>query len=203
MQVSEPTVEANLRLMTPRGLAGLLGVIGICWEPAPFAEARDYPDSLLYLWVLGGSKSKDSAPDDLIEMAGMYLGIGEGVDPGSRIRKEFGWLDGFHAHAISMSRSESWPVCGPVDCANAKAPDYVLNQLVDSERTAAIALFDSGLSLGQVEYLSIRLSIFAGTAGFPVNSNGKNAWNLRRGTTTWTLNELAWAICQNSRLGAS
>lgn len=174
------TAKTELNLATPDDISEGLRRIGVSWNPSPHSGKSH--DSL-YSWVAGESQA------GAVQRGVIYIGI-DGSTTGGRVADEHGWRsEGIHAHGLALARTHAIAVLSPVVLQDADRVDEAWSVL--SARSVAYpgevehgrAWFDEAIAegklLGACEKFAIRLTVHLGDVGVPVNSQYKNAWNMK------------------------
>jgi hypothetical protein len=168
------TAPTTLRLAAPAAMSACMATLGFIWEPHSLDESELTTEHGLYTWVDGPAGNHV----DPLNRGVLYIGVGESAKGVlDRLKYEQRWADheAEHAHGMAVFRRQAVPLVSTVRYEPAD-----LSWLDDvSGQPAAIRewLHDSTVSpVAKAERLAIRLAIFIGDVGAPVQSTHAGAW---------------------------
>lgn len=170
----EALAPTLLSLTTPSLIRQGLALLGLDWQPT---HVPSLGTKGLYVWIDG----KGEAPYD--RRGVLYVGSGISDDGvWDRIKYEQSVADREHAHGRAITRRGAIPIGGPV---TRQAPEPEFWEALEHENL----LQDNGSALLrswlndpdsnphlQAEKIAIRLCIWLGEVGAPVNSQYAGAW---------------------------
>lgn len=168
------TAPTTLRLMTPAAMSACLAVLGFVWEPHALDESELTTEHGLYSWADGGPDSHQ----DPRQRGILYIGVGESAKGVlDRLKNEQKWAtdDAEHAHGLAVFRRRAVPLVSTV-----RHEPTDVSWLDDiSGQPAAIRAWlqdPSTSAVSKAERMAIRLGIFIGDVGAPVQSTHAGAW---------------------------
>lgn len=168
------TAATTLRLMTPATMTACLATLGFVWEPHPLNESEMTTEHGMYTWVDGPvGNHKDPRNRGVL-----YIGVGESAKGVlDRLKSEQKWStnDAEHGHGLAVFRRQAVPI---VSTVRYEPTDLSWLEDISGQPAAIRAWLDNPASTptAKAERLAIRLAIFIGDVGAPVQSTHAGAW---------------------------
>lgn len=168
------TALTTLRLATPAAISACLATLGFIWNPHPLDESELTTEHGLYNWVDGPAGNH---PDPR-HRGVLYTGVGESAKGVlDRLKYELRWADhtAEHAHGMAMFRRKAVPL---VSTVRYEPADLSWLEDISGQPAAIRSWLDqpTPTPVAKAEQLAIRLSIFIGDVGAPVQSTFAGAW---------------------------